>query len=318
MGTRVMRCSTTLLVVMIAFAPVACSQSTRLPTASKLPTLSKLPTASTPPAAPSPVATTFRAQPPLASDPAVLARDLSADEQALRDPSSSEAVLAAAAHRQQVAYRALGRHPEWGPTARAGIPPSLVETYDRNVDARRQLTALSGGEAKDTLPAWRIDPPARADALLGYYHEAEAATGVDWNYLAAINLVETGFGRIVGLSTAGAEGPMQFLPSTFAAYGGGGDIHSLHDSIMAAGRFLADSGFARDHDQAIFRYNNSGQYVRAVDDYAAVIASDPAGFAGYYRWDVYYNSTAGDVLLPVGYAETQGVPVGEYLASHPQ
>jgi membrane-bound lytic murein transglycosylase B len=306
MGTRVMRCSTTLLVVMIALAPAACSKSARLPIAS------------TSTVAPSPVATTLRAQPPLASDPAVLAGDLSADEQALRDPSSSEAVLVAAAHRQQVAYRALGRHPEWDPTVRAGIPPSLVETYDRNVDARRQLTALSGGDTKDTLPAWRIDAPAPADALLGYYHEAEAATGVGWNYLAAINLVETGFGRIVGVSTAGAEGPMQFLPSTFATYGDGGDVHSLHDSIMAAGRFLAANGFANDHDHAIFGYNHSGHYVGAVDDYAAVIASDPAAFAGYYRWDIYYNTTAGDVLLPVGYAESARIPVGDYLASHPQ
>jgi len=305
-GTRVTRCITTFFIAMIAFTPAACSQSTRLPTAS------------TSTVVPSPVATTLRAQPPLASDPTVLAGDLAADEQALRDPSSSEATLVAAAHRQQVAYRALGRHPEWDPIVRAGIPPSLDETYDRNVDARRQLTALSGGDIKDTLPAWRIDPPAPADALLGYYHEAEAATGVGWNYLAAINLVETGFGRIVGVSTAGAEGPMQFLPSTFAAYGDGGDVHSLHDSIMAAGRFLAANGFANDHDHAIFGYNHSGHYVGAVDDYAAVIASDPAGFAGYYRWDIYYNTTAGDVLLPIGYAETGRIPVSDYLASHPQ
>jgi membrane-bound lytic murein transglycosylase B len=306
-----MRCNTSLLVVMIAFTPVACSGSTRLPTASTS-------TASTSTAAASPVATTLRAQPPLASDPAVLAGDLSADEQALRDPSSSEAVLVAAARRQQVAYRALGRHPEWDPIVRGGIPPSLIETYDRNVAARRQLTALSEGEAKDTLPAWRIVAPAPADALLGYYHEAEAATGVGWNYLAAINLVETGLGRIDGVSTAGAEGPMQFLPSTFATYGDGGDVHSLHDSIMAAGRFLAANGFANDHDHAIFGYNHSGRYVGAVNDYAAVIASDPAGFGSYYRWDIYYNTTAGDVLLPVGYAQTERVPVGDYLASHPQ
>ena len=305
-GARAMRYSATLLVVMIACATAACSGSPRLPAAS------------TSTATPSPVVTTFRAQPPLATDPAVLASDLSADEQALRDPSSSEAVLAAAAHRQQLAYRALGRHPEWDATVRAGISPPLVETYDRNVDARRQLTALSGGDTKDTLPAWRIDAPAPADALLGYYHEAEAATGVGWNYLAAINLVETGLGRIAGVSTAGAEGPMQFLPSTFAAYGDGGDVHSLHDSIMAAGRFLAANGFANDHDHAIFGYNHSGHYVGAVDDYAAVIASDPAAFAGYYRWDIYYNTTAGDVLLPVGYAESARIPVGDYLASHPQ
>ncbi|MGA7050728.1 MAG: lytic transglycosylase domain-containing protein, partial [Mycobacterium sp.] len=239
--------------------------------------------------------------PPLASDPALLAGDLVADEQALRDPSSSEAVLVAAAHRQQAAYRALGRHSEWDPIVRPGIPPSLLGIYDRNVDARRHLTALSQGEAKATPPAWRIEPPAPADVLLGDYREAEAASGVGWTYLAAINLVETGFGRIVGASSAGAQGPMQFLPSTFAKYGDGGDILSPHDSIMAAGRFLSANGFADNHDQAIFRYNNSGNYVSAVNDYAAVLASDPAAFAGYYRWDVYYYTSSGDdVLLPTG------------------
>ena len=120
----------------------------------------------------------------------------------------------AAARRQQAAYRALGRHPEWDPVARPRIPPSLLETYDHNVDARRQLTAMSKGHAKDTLPAWRIDPPTPADELLGYDREAESASGVGWTYLAAINLIETGFGRIAGVSTAGAQGPMQFLPST--------------------------------------------------------------------------------------------------------
>ena len=206
----------------------------------------------------------------------------------------------AAARRQQAAYRAIGRHPEWDAVARPRIPPSLLEVYDRNVDARRQLTAMARA-AKDTLPAWRIDPPAPADELLGYYREAEAASGVGWNYLAAINLIETGFGRIDGVSTAGAQGPMQFLPSTFAAYGDGGDILSPHDSIMAAGRYLAANGFANDRDHAIYRYNNSNQYVQAVNDYAAVLAADPAAFAGYHRWDVYYYTTAGDVLLPIGY-----------------
>jgi hypothetical protein len=299
--SRVMRCSTALLVVMTPFGLVACSESTRLSTAM-----------------PSPVATTLPAQPPLASDPALLAADLVADEQALRDPASSDAALAAAAHRQQAAYRAIGRHPEWDPIVQPKIPPSLLGTYDRNVDARRNLSALNRGEAKDTLPAWRIEPPAPADVLLGLYRDAEAATGVGWTYLAAINLIETGFGRIVGVSTAGAQGPMQFLPSTFAKYGDGGDVYSPHDSIMAAGRFLAANGFANDHNQAIFGYNHSGYYVAAVNDYAAVIASDPAAFGGYYRWDIYYLTTSGDVLLPIGYAETQRIPAADYLASHPQ
>lgn len=247
-----------------------------------------------------------------------LADDLVADEQALRDPTSSEEVLTGAARRQQAAYRAIGWHPEWDAIVRPRIPQSLLDVYNGNVDARRQLSTMAGSESKDTLPAWRIDSPAPADELLSYYREAEAATGVGWNYLAAINLIETGLGRIAGVSSAGAQGPMQFLPATFAAYGNGGDILSPHDSIMAAGRYLAANGFADDHDHALFRYNNWDRYVQAVDDYAAVLATDPATFAGYYRWDIYYHTTAGDVLLPVGYVATSPIPATEYLATHPQ
>jgi soluble lytic murein transglycosylase-like protein len=256
------------------------------------------------------------AQPRLASDPAQLADDLVADEHALRDPSTVEAALVAAAHRQQAAYRAIGRHPEWDATTRLRIPPPLLDVYDRNVDARRQLTAMT--PVRDTLPAWRVEPPAPADDLLGYYHQAESETGVGWNYLAAINLIETRFGSIVGPSTAGAQGPMQFLPSTFASYGHGGDINSPRDSIMAAGRFLAANAFANDRDHAIYGYNHAHEYVRAVNQYAALIAADPAAFASYYRWDVYCYTTAGDVLLPIGYAATSPIPVGDYLATHPQ
>jgi hypothetical protein len=256
------------------------------------------------------------AQPQLAGDPGQLADDLVADEQALRSPGSGEAALSAAAHRQQAAYRAIGHHPEWDSTVRPRIPASLAGVYDRNVDARRQLAAM--GNVRDTLPAWHIEPPAPADELISDYHAAEADSGVAWNYLAAINLVETRFGSIHGVSTAGAQGPMQFLPSTFASYGNGGDVNSPRDSIVAAGRLLAANGFAGDHDRAIYSYNHSSHYVRAVDDYAGLIGDDPAAFAAFYRWDVYFVTTAGDVLLPIGYAADSPVPVGEYLASHPQ
>jgi hypothetical protein len=268
------------------------------------------------PTPPGPPAGPSGAQPTIASEPAQLADDLVADEQALRDPATPEPALASAARRQQATYRAIGRTPEWDPIIRPRIPPWLAATYDLNVDARRQLYPMT--EVKDTVPAWRIVPPAPADALLAHYRDAEAASGVGWNYLAAIHLIETRFGSIEGTSTAGAQGPMQFLPSTFEAYGDGGDIHSLRDSIMAAGRYLAANDFANDRDNAIFRYNNSDRYVRAVDDYAAVLAADPAAFAGYYRWDVYYRTTAGDVLLPIGYMSTEPIPVEAYLADHPQ
>jgi hypothetical protein len=256
------------------------------------------------------------AQPRLATNPAQLADDLVADEHTLRDPSAGEPALEAAAHRQQAAYRAIGRHPEWDATTRPRIPAELIDFYDRNVDARRQLTAMT--PVRTTLPAWHIEPPAPADALLGFYHQAESESGVSWNYLAAINFVETRLGSIVGDSTAGAQGPMQFLPATFAGYGQGGDIHSPHDSIMAAGRYLAANGFANDRDHAIYRYNHANEYVRAVDQYAALIAGDPAAFASYYRWNVYCYTNAGDVLLPIGYAAGAPIPAADYVATHPQ
>ena len=223
--SRMVRCGIPLLVVTITFTLVACSQSTRSSTAS------------TSTATPARAAATL--PPPqrrLASDPAQLAGDLIADEQALRDPSSSEAVLVGAARRQQGAYRALGSHPEWDMIVRPRIPPSLLDVYDRNVDAQRQFSGILASDPRDTLPAWRIDPPMPANKLLRYYREAQAATGVGWNYLAAINLIETGLGRVVGISDAGAQGPMQFLPRRSPHTATVVTFFSAHDSIMAAGR----------------------------------------------------------------------------------
>ncbi|GAA2804073.1 hypothetical protein GCM10010533_48000 [Mycolicibacterium pallens] len=311
-----MRTGLSLMAATVLLTVAACASETARPVSTPVtgPAATSVPAAALDsPAAPD--AAPAGAQPRLASDPAQLADDLVADELAIRDPSTPEAALVAAARRQQVAYRSIGRHPEWDATIRPRIPASLLDAYDRNVDARRQLAAMA--HPRDKLPAWQIQPPAPADELLSHYHAAEAATGVGWNYLAAINLIETRFGSIAGLSTAGADGPMQFLPSTFAAYGEGGDIRSPHDSILAAGRYLAANGFATDPDHAIFRYNHADQYVAAVKDYAAVLA-DPATFAGFYRWDVYYVTTEGDVVLPIGYAADAPMPVGDYLATHPQ
>ena len=248
----------------------------------------------------------------MAADPARLADDLATDERTLRNPATPDTVLGAAAHRQQAAYRLLGRHPEWDAIARPRIPSDLLAGYDHNIDARRQLAAMARPRA--TLPAWRIVAPRPADELMGYYREAEATFGVGWNVLAAINFVETAFGRVAGVSNAGAQGPMQFMPSTFAAYGDGGDILAPRDAIMAAGRYLAANGFARDPDHALYRYNNSMQYVRAIDDYAAVLGADPAGMRGYHRWGVYVNTTAGDVLLPDDYTAAAPIPVEDYLS----
>jgi tetratricopeptide (TPR) repeat protein len=161
------------------------------------------------------------------------------------------------------------------------------------------------GQADEALRAlWRmvgIDPGAPIhprfnkhfgdsepiDALLGYYRSAAARTGIDWTYLAAINFIESDFGRNLGPSSAGALGPMQFLPTTFREYGGGGDIMSAHDSIQAAALLLARNGAPADYDRAILRYNHSQDYVTAVKAYAAAIRGDGLWLTRLYYWSTY-------------------------------
>jgi membrane-bound lytic murein transglycosylase B len=104
-------------------------------------------------------------------------------------------------------------------------------------------------------------------------------------------------GRIRGTSTAGAQGPMQFLPSTWDIYGEGGDINSNHDAILAAGRLLQDRGAPDDMGAALYAYNPSPRYVRAVTVHAEQIRAEPRTYLGYYHWQVYY----GETLLPEGW-----------------
>ena len=139
--------------------------------------------------------------------------------------------------------------------------------------------------------------PLPAAELLAEYRAAEAATGVPWQYLAAVHFVETRMGRIRGNSVAGAQGPMQFIPSTWEIYGAGGDINDTHDAILAAARLLRANGAPSDMASALYAYNPSRRYVRAVTSYAEQMMADERAYLGYYHWQVYY----GGRLLPEGY-----------------
>ncbi len=249
--------------------------------------------------------------PPPAADPAALAAQLTAAERTIRDPAADEPTVAAAALAQQVAYRALGVRPEWDAAVLADVPTELHPTVLRHLAARREFRAMHR-TLSPTLPAWRIVAPLPADELLALYDEAEAAFGIPWQYLAAINLVETGTGRIRGVSSAGAQGPMQFMPATWAAYGAGGDVNDHRDAIMGAARYLAANNGPADMDNALFRYNNSNRYVRGVHHYAALIDEHPRAFLGLYHWGVWYLTDQGDVYLPVGYEQLEPLPVAAY------
>lgn len=250
-----------------------------------------------------------------AADPAALAQQIAAAEATIRQDGVAAPDLAAAGLAQQVAYRQLGDHPEWDAAVAAALPADLQPVAATHAAARRDLRALTGSPSTE-MPAWRIQAPAPAADLVAWYHEAEAATGVPWQYLAAINLVETGMGRIHGLSTAGAQGPMQFLPSTWEIYGEG-DIDDPHAAILAAGRLLAANGAPGNMDGALFSYNHDDRYVRAVTRYAELIAAHPGAYAGFHAWGIWYWTTAGDIYLPTGWESPERVPVDQYVAAHP-
>ena len=232
-------------------------------------------------------------------DATSVASTLARSEPAIRDPATPPAELERLAVAQQAAYRQLVEHPAWMGAVLAAVPPSLHETVRANTSAGAELRALT--KPRTELPPWRIVAPAPAEELLRYYKEAGARTGVHWTYLAAIHLVETRMGRIRGTSVAGAQGPMQFLPATWRAYGNGGDINSNRDAIHAAARLLDRNGAPDDMAAALFSYNRSQHYVRAVTAYAKQMREDERAYLGYYHWQVYYRMTDGDRLLAVGY-----------------
>ncbi len=145
---------------------------------------------------------------------------------------------------QQLVYW-LAANPDQVSAAGQALGGARPAGLDELLQAQRSrwrtagITDFSQARARFTRRYSDAEP---VDALLTYYRAAAARYGIDWTYLAAINFIESGFGRNNGPSSAGAMGPMQFLPATWQEYGGGGDIMSARDSIQAAALFLQSVG----------------------------------------------------------------------------
>jgi membrane-bound lytic murein transglycosylase B len=169
--------------------------------------------------------------------------------------------------------------------------PGRIAAHARaTLTAKRELSRLYVPVRRSH---WRTGSAAPAGRLLGYYREARRRFGVQVHVLAAVNLVESAFGRLRNTSTAGAQGPMQFIPSTWVAYGMGGNIRDPHDAILAAANYLHASGAPRDIRGALYAYNPSSHYLNAVLEYADRIRRDRRNFFSYYSWQVYVRTTAG-------------------------
>jgi membrane-bound lytic murein transglycosylase B len=161
-----------------------------------------------------------------------------------------------------------------------------------DVAARTDLTSLA--ERSPPLQAApRIGAAPPANLLRAWYREAQARFRIRWQLLAAINFVESAFGKVRNTSTAGAQGPMQFEPATWRAYGLGGNVHDPRDAILGAANFLAANHATADERGALYHYNHSSLYVDAVTRYANRMTRDPRAFFRYYSWSVYIRTQAG-------------------------
>jgi Transglycosylase SLT domain len=122
--------------------------------------------------------------------------------------------------------------------------------------------------------------------LLPIYQAAGTAYGIPWQILAAINEVETDYGRDLSVSSAGAEGWMQFLPAEWAQYGvdangdGYKDPYNPADAIFAAARYLRAAGGASNIKAGIFSYNHSQEYVESVMLRAQLLGGTPPELLG--------------------------------------
>ncbi|TMF30816.1 MAG: lytic transglycosylase domain-containing protein [Chloroflexi bacterium] len=232
-------------------------------------------------------------------DAAYVATELGGVEQGIRLPDTPAQEYLSLGRRQQSAYHLLAAHPDWVPAVLAALPAAIRSVVQTNISAAQQIDDLNG--ASSALPHWRIVAPPAPEVLLGYYREAQQAYGIAWQYFAAINLIETNMGRIQGLSSAGAQGPMQFMPATWASYGRG-DVNNPHDAILAAGRYLQAHGAPSNMTRAIYAYNPSMLYVRAVQLYAQQMFASERAFLAYYNWEVYVQTKTGEVLLPEGFS----------------
>lgn len=188
---------------------------------------------------------------------------------------------------QQAVVYALAIDQELETQVLALLPAAQVGALRATTEALRALWR-SAGITDFKLVRMRTNRRFQESApvaqLLGYYRASGGHYAIDWTFLASINFIESDFGRVNGPSSAGAMGPMQFMPGTWSDYGNGGDIMSPRDSIEAAARYLRAMGGPGNMDRAIYRYNNDADYVASVKGFAGAIREDTVWLDRLYYW----------------------------------
>jgi hypothetical protein len=195
-------------------------------------------------------------------------------------------------------------------------PRDVLRPKRRHAGSRRNSsTALDDAKLPDLLPGLSNfggvpDFVARGSSvpryLRGIYQAAEARYGIRWEVLAAINEIETYYGRNLNISSAGAVGWMQFMPGTWRAYGtdangdGVKDPYDPEDAIFSAARYLKASGYADDVRGALFAYNHAGWYVEDVLERARRIAAENVSLPVARRLDQEFATRLARVAARAG------------------
>ena len=257
----------------------------------------------------------------IAADADGFAARLSAAHATMTDVSESTDARERAGVDYQLVLRALSDRVDLDEAVLDAVDPSARPAVERIVRARQFLQARTASRPPqplpDELPAWTIAEPEPVDTLLAHYAEAEALTGIPWYWLAAIHLQETRMGRIEGVSSADAVGPMQFLPTTWAECCVG-DPTVTRDAIIGAATYLMQSGGPDDMAAAVFQYNPNDGYVAVVTAYAESFRDEPELYTGHHAFQVFFGASVGTVRLPIGYSETAPIDAAAYLAANPQ
>ena len=164
--------------------------------------------------------------------------------------------------------------------------PVLIQTDGSPAPTNPDYSLATVGAARIGVPNFFIDKFRIPPFLLPIYQAAGMQYGVRWEILAAINEIETDYGRNLNVSYAGALGWMQFMPPTWRAYGvdanrdGMKDPYNPVDAIFAAARYLKAAGADTDIRKAVFAYNHANWYVDSVLMRAQVIGGLPSDLVG--------------------------------------